>query len=91
MVKTVHVGLVIPLEAEAKPIIKRLTYKETVKIGTRTILTGRIGRKKLAIIISGCGKIKSASATQFLIDNYPASYYIHYTFPDTGQGFGRRS
>ncbi len=72
------VGFVIPLKEEAAPLVEQLRNKDIVKRGTRTILTGRLGKKNICIIISGCGKVKSASATQFLIDKFPAKYYIHY-------------
>jgi adenosylhomocysteine nucleosidase len=71
-------GFVIPLESEANCLIKKLINPKVYEKGTKKIILGELMNQKVSIIISGCGKIKSASATQFLIDKYPAKYYIHY-------------
>ncbi|MCL5126771.1 MAG: 5'-methylthioadenosine/S-adenosylhomocysteine nucleosidase [Deltaproteobacteria bacterium] len=70
-------GFVIPLQAEARPLLDTLKNRKH-RDGSRTIYTGLFHNKKVSLIISGCGKIKSASATQYLIDGYPARTYIHY-------------
>jgi len=71
-------GFVIPVEAEAKPLLRLLKNKKVFRYGMRRVIAGLIWNKKVCMIISGCGKIKSASATQLLIDNYRARAYIHY-------------
>ncbi len=71
-------GFVVPLKTEAQPLLKKFTNKEIKKNVSRVVYTGLFFNKKVSLIISGCGKIKSASATQYLIDQYPANVYIHY-------------
>ncbi len=71
-------GFVIPLQAEAQPLLQKFTNKEIKKNASYVAYTGLFQNKKISLIISGCGKIKSASATQYLIDTYPAKTYIHY-------------
>jgi adenosylhomocysteine nucleosidase len=73
-----HFGFIIPLLSEAKPLIDQLQACETSEINGRQIYTGKLGNKRVTIIISGYGKIKSASATQLLIDHNPSKVYIHY-------------
>lgn len=71
-------GFVIPLPDEAKPLLQKVKNRKTYRNASRKVYTGAFAGKKVSIIISGCGKIKSASATQFLIDTFPAKQYIHY-------------
>src|SRR3989344_5297918 len=71
-------GFIIPLQAEAQPLIQKLTNKAIKKNASRIVYAGTVQNKKVSLIVSGCGKIKSASATQYLIDKYPAKAYIHY-------------
>src|SRR5438045_7588148 len=71
-------GFVIPLEAEAAPLIKKLEEKRDFQYGSRKIILGKLINKNICLIISGCGKIKASSATQLLIDKYPAKIYINY-------------
>lgn len=71
-------GFVIPLFAEAKPLLKEIKYCKTKKVASHEAYTGILFNKRVSLIISGCGKIKSAAATQFLIDTHPAKKYIHY-------------
>lgn len=71
-------GFVIPLQAEAQPLLDKLKNKKNIPRGLRTVYTGIFQGKKISLIVSGCGKIKSASATQYLIDHYPARAYIQY-------------
>lgn len=72
------IGFVVPLENEAKILIEDLTDKKRIICGQRKIIIGKLLNKKVSLIISGCGKIKSASATQLLIDRSPAKLYIHF-------------
>lgn len=69
---------VIPLKAEAEPLLLKLKDIQKNSYGSRKIITGLLSGKKVGLIISGCGKIKAASATQLLIDRFPAKYYFHY-------------
>ncbi len=71
-------GFVIPLLAEAKPLLQQVTNRKYYKRGSREMYTGIFFDKKISLIISGCGKIKSATATQLLVDTFPAKQYIHY-------------
>lgn len=71
-------GFVIPLLSEAKPLLQKVKNQKTYKVASRNVYTGTFAGKSVSITISGCGKIKSASATQFLIDTFPAQQYIHY-------------
>jgi len=71
-------GCVVPLETEARPLIQRLKHKRARKEASRKIYTGTIHNKNITLVISGCGKIKSASATQYLIDHFPAAVYFHF-------------
>lgn len=71
-------GFVIPLPAEAKPLLQRVKNRKRYKRDSREMYTGIFFNKKISIIISGAGKIKSAAATQLLVDTFPAKEYIHY-------------
>lgn len=71
-------GFVIPLFAEAKPLLRKLRFRKIQTKASRKFYTGFFFNKKVSIVISGSGKIKSAAATQFLIDTFPAKKYIHY-------------
>ncbi|OGG24051.1 hypothetical protein A3A79_02545 [Candidatus Gottesmanbacteria bacterium RIFCSPLOWO2_01_FULL_43_11b] len=71
-------GFVIPLLAEAKPLLQQITHRKRHKSASWEMYTGILFDKKISLIISGSGKIKSAAATQFLIDAFPAKQYIHY-------------
>ncbi len=71
-------GFIIPLKNEAQPLLKLLINKKTIQNGTHTIYVGTLQDKKVSLIISGCGKIKSAASTQYLIDTYAAKMYFHY-------------
>lgn len=75
---TFDYGFVVPLKAEMLPLLQNLTFRKTHKIASRKIYTGVLFNKRVSVVISGCGKIKSASTTQFLIDTFPAKTYIHY-------------
>ncbi len=71
-------GFVIPLREEAIPLLKKLRIFSEEKIRGRTMITGEINGIKISLIISGCGKIKAASATQLLIDRSLADLYINF-------------
>ncbi len=71
-------GFIIPLKAEAQPLINILINKKLIQNGTHTIYGGTLHDKKINLIISGSGKIKSAASTQYLIDTYPAKIYFHF-------------
>lgn len=71
-------GFVIPLKEEAKPLLARIKDKKELTYGSRKIIIGNFGKFRISLIISGCGKIKVASATQLLIDRYPAKLFLHY-------------
>ncbi len=71
-------GFVVPLKSEAQPLLNKLQNKKYTKDWSRIVYTGIFHNKKVSLIISGCGKIKSASASQYLIDQYTAKTYIHY-------------
>lgn len=71
-------GLVIPLKEEADPLLNKLKISSSEKVGFRNIVTGSFNNYKVSLIISGCGKIKTASATQYLIDKCPSDFYINF-------------
>lgn len=71
-------GFVIPLKEEADSLLHKLKISAKEKVGSRTIVSGSFNNHKVSLIISGCGKIKTASATQFLIDKYPSDFYINF-------------
>lgn len=71
-------SFVTPLKEEAALLIKKLANKKTFSYGKREVIVGTLRRKMISVIISGSGKIKSASATQLIIDQFPAHLYIHY-------------
>jgi adenosylhomocysteine nucleosidase len=71
-------GLVVPLREEAMPLLKKLMVLSEEKFGERAVIIGSIDGHKISLIISGCGKIKAASATQLLIDKYPSDLYLNF-------------
>lgn len=75
---TFDYGFVIPLETEAKFIIKELKIEKRLKLGQRQILIASFNKIKLALIISGCGKIKTSSATQLLIDYFNPKILVNF-------------
>lgn len=60
------VGVVIAMQGELDPILKRLPYSELV-ISGKTVYHAEIGDNEGFIIRSGVGEIAAAAATQFLI------------------------
>lgn len=71
-------GFVVPLVEEAVFFIENLHNVKKIIDKKREIICGNFRDYKISLIISGCGKIKSASATQLLIDKFPAKSYIHF-------------
>lgn len=70
-------GFVIPLQEEAAPLLI-FSNAKLEKKSPWLIYKGRVGSNTIAIIISGAGKIRSTAATQFLIDHYSSTVYVHY-------------
>ena len=71
-------GFVIPLYAEARPLLAKLKNRQIKTTASRKVYTGFFQKREISLIVCGCGKIKSASATQYLIDNYSAKVYCHF-------------
>lgn len=71
-------GFVVPLLKEAELLLSELVGEEVLQAQGRTIYRGVLGDRGVVFIISGTGKIRSASATQLLIDRYPAKHYVHF-------------
>lgn len=76
--KKKKIGFIIPLRAEAIFFLSNLSNIVETRISGRSIITGNLDSYEISIIISGCGKIKAASATQFLIDKFPCELYINF-------------
>lgn len=72
------IGFVVPLKEEANPLLSKLNISFQENDGNRNIVIGTFNNYKVSLIISGCGKIKTASATQYLIDKFPSDFYINF-------------
>lgn len=71
-------GFVVALKEEAKPLLDKLKIFSEKQVGKRTVVLGSFSNHKVSLIISGCGKIKTACATQFLIDKYPSDFCFNF-------------
>ncbi len=69
------VGLVIALKKEAQPFIEKnftLFKQEPYRI-----FTGNIEDVEIVLALSGLGKVRASSCTQYLIDNYTVDFIIN--------------
>ncbi len=72
------VGIVVPMKKEAFHLLDSIQDSQEVSLHSRKVITGRIEDVACTIIISGCGKVKSASATQLLLSKYQCDNVIHF-------------
>jgi adenosylhomocysteine nucleosidase len=72
------IGIVVPMEKEAWKLIERLEGRESTEIHGRPVFSGTLGKAECRLILSGCGKVHSASATQMLLDKFPIEEVFHF-------------
>ncbi|MEW6056982.1 MAG: 5'-methylthioadenosine/S-adenosylhomocysteine nucleosidase [Bdellovibrionota bacterium] len=78
MASNLKYGYVAPMLREGSALIQSLEKKQETRVHGRRMVRGFIGDKECVVIISGCGKINSASATQLLIDTFDLEEIIHF-------------
>lgn len=78
MKNKIKYGFVIPLNSEAKFLFKKIKIIKKINLLQRRIILGNFNNDDVVIIISGCGKIKTACATQLLIYKFKPNFLIHY-------------
>ena len=71
-------GFVVPMIKEARGLIGRFRNKTELSDHGRKVICGMIGSRECALVISGCGKIASAAATQFIIDKLEVKELFHF-------------
>ena len=72
------IGIVVAMEKEAShlfPLIKNLKEQ---KVAGKKVFLGELFGKKIAMIISGIGKVSSAISAQALIDKYDLEYIFNF-------------
>jgi adenosylhomocysteine nucleosidase len=72
------IGFVVPMEKEAWKLIERLENRRDEYFKRRRLYSGFLGDVEAKIMISGCGKVQSASSTQLLIDHFKCASIIHF-------------
>jgi adenosylhomocysteine nucleosidase len=71
-------GFVVPLENEARTLMRVLKQREIQTHRGREIMTGLLDKERCAVLISGTGKIRSASGTQLLLDHFDCTTLYHF-------------
>ncbi len=72
------IGIIVALKSEAQPLIDTLENVSTTEISSKPCYLGEIGGKKVAVVISGIGKVSASLTTQAVIDKLGASAIINY-------------
>jgi adenosylhomocysteine nucleosidase len=72
------IGFLVPMEKEAVTLVRALTRRKSSSIKGRKVVTGNLGKTKCAIVISGTGKVRSASGTQLLLDQFGCKRVVHF-------------
>jgi adenosylhomocysteine nucleosidase len=72
------IGFVVPLEKEARTLIRVLKHPKDQTHRGREIITGLLDQERCAVFISGPGKIRSASGTQLLLDHFDCTTIYHF-------------
>lgn len=78
MKNKIKYGFVIPLESEAKFLLNKIEIIKDDFLFHRRLILAQLRNNNIVIMISGCGKIRTACATQFLIDKFKPKFLIHY-------------
>lgn len=78
MKNKIKYGFVIPLESEAKFLLNKIEIIKDDFLLHRRLILAQLRNNNIVIMISGCGKIRTASATQLLIDQFRPNFLIHY-------------
>ena len=72
------IGIVVAMQGEFEHIVSSSLIKlQEVPSSKYKQYTGYFYRSKVIVIISGVGKVRAASATQYLIDNYQPEKIIN--------------
>jgi nucleoside phosphorylase len=72
-----HVGLVVPMEKEALGLLEQMQDIGLRCVQQRRIIQGRLGTRRVSLVLTGCEKIASASGTQLLLGMETCSTIVH--------------
>ena len=72
------IGLVVAMEREAEKVIPLIENKIEKTIAGKKVIEGELFSKKIALIISGIGKVSSSLSCQLLIDKYNVEKVINF-------------
>lgn len=72
------VGFVVPMEKEARRLIAALRSRRRRTLRGRPLITGTLGGRACAVLVSGTGKIRSAAGTQLLLDQVECDSVFHF-------------
>jgi len=70
--------LVVALNSEAKSFLDVIDDKSLSLVAGKPLYTGKVANKKIALCISGIGKVNASIATQLLIDKFNPEYVINF-------------
>jgi len=71
------IGIVAALPVEYQVLADRLRNARTENLwGGGGLIYGHMGRYQCVLLHSGCGKILSAAATQWLVDHFDCKYIL---------------
>jgi adenosylhomocysteine nucleosidase len=72
------IGFVVPLEKEARTLVLALKKRKNQTHRGRKIITGLLDKQWCAVLITGTGKIRSASGTQLLLEHFDCTTLYHF-------------
>jgi len=72
------IGFVVPMEKEARVLIRALRKRKSASLNGRKLFTGLLGRDRCAIVLTGTGKIRSAAGAQLLLDHFDCDRVFHF-------------
>lgn len=72
------IGFVVPMEKEARTLIRAMEKRKHATLKHRKLITGSLAGRKCVVLITGTGKIRSASGTQLLLDHFKCKVIYHF-------------
>ena len=72
------IGFIVPMEKEARTLVGAIEKRKHTTLKARKLVAGSLAGKKCAVLITGTGKIRSASGTQLLLDHFKCKVIYHF-------------
>ena len=72
------IGIVVALDSEAKGFISILKNKTETQKACKKLVLGEVSGEKIALIVSGIGKVNAAFSSQILIDLFSPKYILNF-------------